>query len=476
MSTRRFIHESRLPVDRATAFAWHARPGALPRLIPPWESVSVESARGGIDEGAEVVLRLMMGPLRLRWVAEHKALEDGVFFRDDQRSGPFARWEHTHRFLDDGDGSRLRDDIVYALPFGFLGALLGGGGVRRKLRAQFRFRHAVTRGDLALHDRYADAPRKTIAISGASGLVGAAFAALLTTGGHRVLRLVRRAPAADDEIHWDPTRGLVEPEAVPPLDALVHLAGENIGAGRWTAARREAIRTSRVEGTRALMETLGRTPSPPPTVVVASAVGWYGERGDTELAEDATPGGGFLAEVCRDWEAAAETARAFGARVVTPRFGVVLSAAGGALAKLRTPFALGLGGPIGRGARWMSWISLDDAIGVLHETVMDPRFDGAVNAVAPEAVTNRTFTKALGAVLRRPTLLPLPPFVLRLMFGEMAEETLLASTRAVPARLEAFEFPFRHPTIEHALRHGLGRLRPEDTVAETEVGDAIYAP
>ena len=475
MSTRRFIHESRLPVDRAAAFAWHARPGALPRLLPPWESVSVESATGGIEEGAEVVLRLGMGPVRLRWVAEHKAMEEGVSFRDDQRSGPFARWEHTHRFLDDEAGSRLRDDVVYALPLGPIGALFGGGSIRRKLRAQFRFRHAVTRGDLALHDRHRDQPRRTVAISGASGLVGSALAALLTTGGHRVLRLVRRDARSEDELAWDPATGLRDPEAAPPFDALVHLAGENIGAGRWTAARREAIRTSRVEHTRALMASVARCPTPPTTVVVASAVGWYGERGDEVLDEDAGPGEGFLAEVCRDWETAAGEARAFGARVVTPRFGVVLSPSGGALAKLRTPFSLGVGGPIGRGKRWMSWISLDDAIGVLHEAVLDPRYDGAVNAVAPEPVTNHTFTKALGRVFRRPTLLPLPPFVLKLLFGEMAEQTLLASTRAVPGQLQTFAFPFRHPDIESALRHGFGRLRVEDVVGETEASDAAYA-
>ncbi len=471
-----------MPVPRAEAFAWHARPGALARLIPPWESVTVASTTPGADgstlgDGAEVVLKLRVGPITLRWVAEHKDCREGESFRDDQRSGPFARWEHTHRFLDDTpDTSRLRDDVVYALPLGWLGGLLGGRSVRAKLRAQFRYRHAVTAGDLSLHARYPDAPRRTVAISGASGLVGSALAALLGTGGHRVLRLVRRAPRSDDEIHWDPETGLVEPEAVPAFDTLVHLAGENIGAGRWTAARREAIRRSRVEGTRALVATLGRMPSPPTTVVVASAVGWYGERGDASLDESAGPGEGFLAEVCRDWEAAAHEAAAFGARVVTPRFGVILSAAGGALAKLRTPFGLGLGGPIGRGGRWMSWISLDDAISVLHEAIMDPRYEGPVNAVAPEPVTNRLFTKALGSVLRRPAILPVPPFVLKLLFGEMAEQTILASTRAVPARLESLDFPFRHRGIGSALRHVLGRLRPEDTAIELEATDAPHTP
>lgn len=468
---RRFVHEGQLPVDAASAFAWHARPGALPRLIPPWEAVAVESATGGIEDGAEVVLRLRMGPLRLRWVAEHGDYRPNESFLDVQRSGPFARWEHTHRFLPEGETCRLRDDVIYKLPLGPVGAILGGASVRAKLRAQFRFRHAVTRGDLAVHARHGAAPRQTVAISGAGGLVGSALAALLTTGGHRVVRLVRRPARTPEEIHWDPAAGLVDPAGVAPFDALVHLAGENIGAGRWTRTRRAAIRASRVEGTRALMASLGRMPTPPRTVVVASAVGWYGDRGDESLDESAASGTGFLAEVCRDWEVAAQEAEAHGARVALARFGVVLTPAGGALAKLRTPFSLGLGGPIGRGGRWMSWIAHDDAIGVLHEAIMDPRYVGAFNAVAPEAVTNRAFTAGLGRVLRRPTLLPLPPFLLKWMFGEMAEQTLLASTRVVPARLAAWDYPFRHPTLEGALRHGLGRLRAEDVVGEVEASD-----
>ena len=475
MSDRRFIHESRLPAARAEAFAWHARPGALQRLLPPWEAVRVESASGGIEDGAEVVLRLKAGPVPLRWVARHEDYREGASFRDVQRSGPFARWEHDHRFLDDEPGTcRLRDEVRYALPLGPLGALLGGRSIRRTLRAQFRYRHALTRGDLALHARHAEAPRRTVAISGASGLLGSALAALLTTGGHRVLKLVRRAPRAEDEIHWDPPNGLVDPEGIPPFDTLVHLAGENVGAGRWTKARREAIRSSRIQATRALVASLARMPTPPSTVVVASAVGWYGERGDTSLDESAGPGEGFLAEVCRDWEAAAHEATSLGARVVTPRLGVVLSAAGGALAKLRTPFSFGLGGPIGRGGRWMSWISREDAVGVLHEAIMDPRYEGPINAVAPEPVTNRLFTKALASVLRRPALLPVPPFVLKLLFGDMARETILASTRVLPARLEALSFPFRHRGIGSALRHTLGRLRAEDVEGELEASDTPY--
>ncbi|HEX7376932.1 MAG TPA: TIGR01777 family oxidoreductase [Pirellulales bacterium] len=293
-----------------------------------------------------------------------------------------------------------------------------------------------------------------IAITGASGLIGTTLVPLLTGGGHQVTRLVRRA-AGPGEATWDPAQG-IDPAALETVDAVVHLAGENIAAARWSAAVKQRIRESRVRGTRVLCEALAKSPGRVKVLVCASAIGFYGHRGDEELTEESAAGEGFLAEVVRDWEAATDPARAAGMRVVNLRFGVILSSQGGALAKMLLPFKLGAGGRVGTGRQYWSWISIDDAAGAIVYSLMTETLSGPVNAVAPRSATNREFTKTLGRVLRRPTFLPMPAFAARLALGEMADDLLLASTRVVPRQLERAGYVFRHPALEAALRHVLG--------------------
>jgi uncharacterized protein len=294
-------------------------------------------------------------------------------------------------------------------------------------------------------------PPLRVAVSGASGLLGSALLPRLRGEGHTVVRLVRTRPAAGGgDVYWSPREGEIDAAALEGVDAVVHLAGENVGA-RWTPERRRRIRDSRVQGTALLAGTLAALARPPGVLVSASGISYYGDRGDQVLTEEAPPGEGFLAEVVREWEAAAEPARRAGIRVVHPRFAMVLSAAGGALARLLLPFRLGLGGPVGRGQQWMSWISRTDAVEVILAAIRDPGMAGPVNAVAG-ADRNADFARALGRVLRRPALLPLPPPALRLAFGQMAEETLLASTRGDPAVLRARGHRFLHPELEAALR------------------------
>jgi uncharacterized protein (TIGR01777 family) len=296
-----------------------------------------------------------------------------------------------------------------------------------------------------------------VLVTGASGLVGGALVPFLTTGGHEALRLVRSQPKGGTEISWDPAEGRIDAQNLDGLDAVVHLAGENISSGRWTPTRKARIRSSRVDGTRLLAETLARLARPPRVLVCASAIGYYGNRAAEKLDERSGPGSGFLAEVCRDWEEAAQPAVEKGIRVVHLRFGVVLSPSGGALQKMLPPFRFGLGGVIGSGEQYMSWIALDDALGIVHHAIITQSLSGPVNAVAPHPVTNRDFTKALGRVLSRPTLFPVPAFAARLTFGEMADELLLSSTRVVPAKLEESGYSFRFAELEPALRHLLGR-------------------
>lgn len=291
---------------------------------------------------------------------------------------------------------------------------------------------------------------KRVLVTGAGGLVGGALCRSLEQDGIEVHRLVRHEPAGPAEHRWDPAAGTFDATDIR-VDAVVHLAGESIAEGRWTAAKKARIRDSRVDGTRLLCEGLAGMDTPPGALVCASAIGFYGDRGDDVLGETSAQGGGFLAEVCGAWEAAADPARAAGLRVVHLRLGVVLDGSGGALAKMLTPFRLGVGGRIGSGRQFMSWITLDDLVQVIRHALDSDALAGPVNAVAPGALTNAEFTKALGRALRRPTIFPLPGPVARLVMGEMAQELLLASTRVSPTALEAADFPFRHPDINTAL-------------------------
>jgi hypothetical protein len=299
--------------------------------------------------------------------------------------------------------------------------------------------------------------RRNVVVAGASGLIGRALVPFLRTQGHTVRRLVRHAPRAADEIFWNPAAGELDPAALEGADTVINLSGENVGASRWTAARREAILRSRVDATKTLVLALKERRERPEVFVSASAVGYYGERGDEVLEETAPIGHGFLPEVCLAWETHAEGAARLGVRTPLMRLGVVLTPAGGALAKLLPFFRAGLGGRAGSGRQWLSWISLDDAVGAIGHAVSDGRCAGPVNTVAPEPVTNAEFAATLARVLRRPAVLPVPAAVLRAALGQMADETLLASTRAVPARLRALGYEFRHPALEAALRHVLGR-------------------
>ncbi len=300
-----------------------------------------------------------------------------------------------------------------------------------------------------------------IVVTGSGGLVGSSLVPFFTTSGHSVTRVIRSksltSQAGTPAVQWDPASGKIEVSALEGVDAVVHLAGENIAAGRWTPEQKVRIRESRVQGTRLLCETLARLERPPKILIAASAIGYYGDRGEELLHEGSPPGSGFLSEVCCQWEAATEPASQRGIRVVNLRFGIILSPAGGALAKMLFPFQMGAGGKLGNGKQYMSWIALDDAIGAVHHAMITDSLKGPVNAVAPKPVTNLEFTKTLGRVLSRPTLFPVPAAAARLAFGEMADALLLASTRVEPARLLVTGYQFRFRELEGALRHVLGK-------------------
>jgi uncharacterized protein len=292
-------------------------------------------------------------------------------------------------------------------------------------------------------------------ISGSHGLVGTALIQALESESHDIFRLVRYAPHSETEIEWSPERYSIALARLEGFDAVVHLAGESIAEGRWTDEKKKRIRESRVKGTRLLGDALANLTSPPKTFVCASAIGYYGDRGDELLTETSAPGKDFLSEVCVEWEQATALASEKGIRVVNCRFGIILDAKGGALKKMLPPFRMGVGGKIGSGKQWMSWIALDDVVRGIKFALANDSIRGPVNFVAPAPVTNARFTKTLGKVLSRPTLFPIPAFGVRLLFGEMADALLLSSQRVAPTVLQTSNFLFQYSQLDSALRQVL---------------------
>ncbi len=440
---------------------YHEQPAALERLAPPWETMTVLERSGDCYEG-RVVLQVKAGGIATRWEALHTGGRRGEFFVDRQGKGPFVSWEHTHRFIPGPDPepatSELEDTIVWKAPLGALGAAVGN--VEGRLERGFTFRHARTAEDLRRHDAHIKAgggPMRVL-LSGASGLVGRQLIAFLASGGHTVIQLVRRKPRHAGEAEWDPANGRIDLAPVGPIDAVVHLSGESVSK-RWTPERKAEIIASREQSTRLLAGAIAALPQRPAVFVSASAVGWYGSRGDEVLTEQSAPGAeGFLPEVCRRWEAATQAARDAGIRTVNLRIGVVLSARGGALAELLTPVLAGVAGPVGSGAQMFPWIAMDDLVYLIH-WLLTAAVAGPVNATAPNPVSNRDFMRGIGRVVGRPTILPLPAFAVQTLFGDMGREVLLEGQNAVPAVALASGFRFTFPTLEDALRHELGHPR-----------------
>ncbi len=445
------VYSSVIDAPIYEVFDWHTRPGAFTRLAPPWQPVRVIAEADSLKSGrAELGL-----PGGLRWVADHQpdSYDPPRRFVDTIGTDGLAslpvrlavRWRHTHDFDElSGERTRLTDRVATPVP-------------AAALRAMFGYRHRQLADDIAVHRRAAAhglAPL-TVAVTGSSGLVGSQLSAFLSTGGHRVIRLVRHAATKPDERQWNPDDP--DPGLLAGVDAVIHLAGASI-AGRFTDEHRAAIRDSRIGPTRRLAELIAQSADGPKVLISASAVGFYGyDRGDETLTEDSERGDGFLADVVAEWEDATVPAQEAGARVVRVRTGIVQSPAGGTLRLLRPLFAAGLGGRVGNGRQWLSWIGIDDLVDVYHRGLWDTDLSGPVNAVAADPVRNVDYTRTLAHVLRRPALLPVPPFGPRLLLGEQgARELAFASQRVLPARLQQADHRFRRPDLEQTLRHLLG--------------------
>ena len=436
---------------------WHTLPGAFERLCPPWQNVHVVDD-AAIENGNRTTLKVKIGPFWRRWIAEYREVKKGCEFTDFQVKGPFARWRHRHRFISDPqnpENSTLADEIHYLPPLSPLSKIFAGHWINRTLARSFTYRHAITREDIRRAQEHPAPATMRILVSGASGLIGNALIPYLKMRGHEILRLTRHARRQGD-IEWDPETGKLDLSEAGKLDAVIHLAGENIAEGRWSSRKKERILSSRQQGTRLLCNALAAMPAPPQVLISASGINYYAKNPGATTDETSPVGTGFLSNVCHQWELGTLPAEQAGIRVCKLRIGMVLTPAGGALKKMLLPFRLGLGGRIGKGTQRTGWIAIDDLVDMIDRALGDKRWQGPVNAVAKEPASNRDFTRQLAKTLRRPAILPIPAFSVRLLFGEMVKETLLADLPACSGRLDQLDYQLRHPELAGALRHLLG--------------------
>ncbi|APT84842.1 TIGR01777 family oxidoreductase [Corynebacterium aquilae] len=445
-----------LPYPRRDVWDWHTRPGAVVRLSPPFVPMQAIKQADNLADG----LTRFSLPAGLKWDARHdlSGFHEGRQFSDVCVSAPLkalANWRHVHFFDDEGEGTRITDQVTTRLP-------------GRAMHSMFAYRQHQLLGDLQAIERshhYAGQQFRaadgslapvTFAVTGSGGTIGTALCAQLTTAGHRVIRLTRSvgSGSSDDVRLWDPNHPA--PNLLDGVDVLIHLAGEPL-LGRFNDDHKEAIYSSRVEPTRKLAQLVADS-STCNTMVVASAIGFYGhDRGDEVLSEDSATGEGFLAHVCRDWEAACQPARDAGKRVVNVRTGIVLSGRGGVLPVLRVLFSAGLGGKFGDGTAWFSWIAIDDLTDIYLRASLDPAVSGPINATGPNPVQNKDMVQALAKELKRPAVIPIPSLGPKLILGEQgAQELALANQRVVPEALLGLDHTFRYTTIEAALAHELG--------------------
>lgn len=458
MQTIIFRYRSKIQAPAQLVFDWHTREGAIHRLTPPWMGLRV-SGSGGIREGQKVLMKIKIPflPFRRKWIAEHTDFKFGREFTDIQRKGPFSFWKHIHRITPDPDDESvctMEDEVQYRLPLASLSHKMLKNWMDEQLRRSFAYRHRVLAHDMALIQGY-PLKRKRILVSGTRGLLGSALVPFLQTAGHDVVRLVRHPSQRNNEIYINPDSGFINEFQLEGVDAVIHLSGENIGR-RWTSKRKKRILESRQVMTQQLAEALAGLKRKPDVLITASGTGIYRESFVKAHTEDGPPDATFLADVVKVWEQSAKPTRDAGIRVIHARFGIILSMRGGALKKMLPAFRVGFGGKIGRGNQYMSWIALDDAVAALYHLLYQNVVTGPINVVAPKAEPNRSFTRQLGKALARPAVFSIPEPVIRFLFGEMGEETLLKSIHAKPQRLLNQSFSFQYPTLLKALRHLLG--------------------
>jgi uncharacterized protein (TIGR01777 family) len=457
-----FIKSTKIPVTNKDAFDYHAREGALERLVPPWSILTVTSHEGDIRDGAISTFKVSLGPTSFKWTAAHFGYLQDRQFQDKMVKGPFHSWIHTHSFIPDEIGRCIMEDkIAYSPPFGKLGPILLNDTIQNNLNQLFHYRHRILNNDINLWKIAGRSKGQRILITGSHGLIGSSLIPLLTAAGeHKITRLVRplsnRNNTNSHSIEWDPSDDKVNVKQLEGFDVVVHLAGESI-FGRWPHSKKQRILESRIKSTRLLCDSLIKLANPPSTLICASASGFYGNQGNEVLTEESKPGFGFLSDVCQKWEESTETARDAGIRVINTRFGVVLTPKGGMLQKLLALSRFGLSLRLGDENQYISWISIEDVIGSIFYSIIDPSIKGPVNVVSPNPVTILEFSKTLARIVESKIMLPISRKLAKMMLGELADAMMTSSTLVVPNKLSSAGYRFVNPDLEDAFRLLLGR-------------------
>ncbi|MBP03293.1 MAG: TIGR01777 family protein [Euryarchaeota archaeon] len=454
-----FTHSTQVETSVEQTFDWHERKGAFRRLMPPWEQAELVSGESSLEDGTRLTFKFPMGPLKMKWIAEHSGYNPPHAFADTMIKGPFKTWHHVHSFVEtENNTCRVDDRVEYTLPMGILGRIFGSGNVRKRLDRMFKAREIRLAKDLKRYHNFAHIKRKKILIAGSSGLIGRQLVAFFGTSGHDVWRLVRRAPQ-ENEVQWNPSEGKINSDEIEGFDAVIHLGGAGIGDKRWTKKRKIVLEESRTKSTQLLSTTIAKLKNKPEVFIISSAMGYYGSRGDENLTEDSSAGSGFLPDMCVAWEASAQAAKDAGVRTIHCRTGLVLDATGGVLKKMLLPAQVGAGGPIGWGKQWYSWISMDDQVYAIDHLMMTKECSGAYNFGSPNPVRQKMFAKVLGKILRRPSFMPVPPFGIWFLMGKMGVTLATDSSKMLPNRLVESGYEFQHTDLESSLRDALGKWK-----------------
>ncbi len=452
----KFVKRTKIDVPVEDLFLWHTRNGAIFRMTPPWAPLKMISRnREGIQKGVRVKFRLNLFKIPMIWESEHIGYKENQEFKDRQIKGPFAKWEHTHRFIREGEKSSIIEDrLDFQLPFGLLSRPFYGIAMR-EFEKMFHYRHRVLKYDLENH--VGKTGNLTILISGASGTIGQALIPLLQTCGHKVIVLERnKREVSDNQLFWNPYKGILDIEKAGEIDAVINLNGIDISRGRWTAKQKKLIIESRVIPTKLLSEKISKMTRKPEVFITSSAIGFYGDNSTKSITESDGRGTLFISRVCKLWEDAASEIQKAGVRTVMLRTGVVLTPSGGALGRMLLPFKLGLGVVLSKGTQYMSWISMDDEISAILFLLRSKKIEGPVNLTAPEPVTNLEFSQTLARVFSRKVFFTMPEFLVKAVWGQMGKETLLASSKVQPEKLLSQGFAFQHQTLFSALRDLIG--------------------
>lgn len=454
--TGSFTYYSHYPYSPKELYAYHARPGALERLLPIWEQIDLIEKNGTIEGGDTVQLKLRFGPISIPWESQHNEPIPGKEFSDFQLKGPFSHFHHHHQFRPEQDGTELVDTVSYQLPLHHIIPSQAKKLIDNKLDKNFRYREEILRQDLELHRKYSKKPLR-ILITGASGVLGSRLLPLLTTGGHQVWTLVRRTPdPVKNEIFWDPERNILDVNELPSVDGVIHLAGEYIGLSRWSEEKKKRVLNSRVQGTRLLVSTLAAMNQKPAVLLSSSAVGYYGNCPDGIVDENHGPGDDFISTVCSEWERATAEGPKAGIRTVLMRLGVGLTPQGGGLQRILSTAPIGFFRSFGHGNQMMSWMSIDDMVAAMLHCLATQQLHGPVNIAAPHPVSIKDFLRELSEITRKPLLLPIPELFLKACYGQMASEIVLSGCAVSTQKLEQSGFIFRHAQLRDCLHFLLG--------------------